>query len=807
MTAVTPTEVQYLNIAYFGRPADPASLGAWPASGATAAEVVAQFAGTGEYNTNTIIPNSVATPGGSRTINETNLINTFYQRLFGRLAQSSEIAGWTTALAQGTVNSDYLGITILNAALNLPADTEMRQVLVAKFDSAQLWTGDLYNDNTAASAYSSAQAINDGISFLNTVTTSTAATTAVTEAAVDSMTQAGGLAGGNAFRQIANNAILTNNANTNNAGTAPGFSPSGNLSNANDTISVGVFSGATIQDATTTDADVLVLDAAGFANSLNIVAGVETIQMAGAASLSANQLAGVTTINYANAGSLNNFSAAASAAINVFNTGVNALSAAAGVNSAVSISFSAVANSGTFNLAAGSTAISLTFNSGINSYNFAQSAEAARQSLVVGGAGSAFTLNLSNTASYTAAGGSISAGGNILVNNTGFSAGIFGTTANIFSFSTAGTNTYQVNVSGQNIATAQNFAGVSGLDVINFATTAGGNGFSGIDLSANFNNGALTLGFGTGMSAGGGLTGLFVANDIRVSATSGSITATTNSLTLNFLSDSATSGLTFSAGAIQVSAVETINMNMYGSGGSFNIENAFSAAQATTLNVNSTANGFLSITAANVAGLTGFRTFGFSQADGGVTFLLGTGFNSAVNTSYSLVAGSGGDTINFRNIMTAGGDFASILSAKSQMNQIDISDGGNDVIRLGFGTGLAQASSFLTAASAGNLFRANIIGFGVGDILSFTQNNTAGLTVATLTGNSLSQAGAGVGTTGLIGLFYDGTDTLVFFCGTALVSAVAGYSAVALNAVLEGGDFSNAARWSLNAQGALQLTA
>ncbi len=74
-----------------------------------------------------------------------------------------------------------------------------------------------------------------------------------------------------------------------------------------------------------------------------------------------------------------------------------------------------------------------------------------------------------------------------------------------------------------------------------------------------------------------------------------------------------------------------------------------------------------------------------------------------------------------------------------------------------------------------------------------------------MTGNSLSQAA--VATTGLVGLFYDGADTLVFFGGTAHLSGKAGYSAVGLIGVLEGGDFSDAARWTLNAQGALQLTA
>ena len=131
MTVATAQGIQFLNLAYFGRPADPASLSAWPASGLSLEAIVLQFTGTAEYATNTVQPNSAVNPGGGRTFNDTNLINTFYQRLFGRLATSAEVAGWADALARGAVNYDYLGITILQAGLNLPADTEMRQVLIA----------------------------------------------------------------------------------------------------------------------------------------------------------------------------------------------------------------------------------------------------------------------------------------------------------------------------------------------------------------------------------------------------------------------------------------------------------------------------------------------------------------------------------------------------------------------------------------------------------------------------------------------------------------------------------------------------
>ena len=43
MAFATPQVVQLLNLAYFGRPADPHSLNAWQAAGQTASQVVAAF--------------------------------------------------------------------------------------------------------------------------------------------------------------------------------------------------------------------------------------------------------------------------------------------------------------------------------------------------------------------------------------------------------------------------------------------------------------------------------------------------------------------------------------------------------------------------------------------------------------------------------------------------------------------------------------------------------------------------------------------------------------------------------------------
>lgn len=185
MTAATATTVQYLNLAYFGRPADPASLSAFPATGMTDEQIVEAFVKTSEYTTNTITASTVGS-----TVNQTKLINLFYQRLFGRFAAAVEITGWTNAIATGAVNEEYLGITIMRAGLNLPVETEMRKVLVAKFDSAQAFTTNLSNNPASADAYSTSAAASSAASFLTGITTSTAATASEAATAVATMVAA-----------------------------------------------------------------------------------------------------------------------------------------------------------------------------------------------------------------------------------------------------------------------------------------------------------------------------------------------------------------------------------------------------------------------------------------------------------------------------------------------------------------------------------------------------------------------------------------------------------------------------------------
>ncbi|QNI66205.1 hypothetical protein [Synechococcus sp. BMK-MC-1] len=172
MAPATPFDVQGLNIAYFGRPADPNSLTAWGDAGFSPEQIVLEFVKTSEYQ------DAVAPFILEDAVDFTGLIDLYYTRLVGRNATISEISGWTEAILSGDVNFDYLGITIANAVLNLPDGTDIKDTLQAKLNSANIFSLELAADPDANAAYSGAEAAEIGVSFLNTVTSPPAATPA-----------------------------------------------------------------------------------------------------------------------------------------------------------------------------------------------------------------------------------------------------------------------------------------------------------------------------------------------------------------------------------------------------------------------------------------------------------------------------------------------------------------------------------------------------------------------------------------------------------------------------------------------------
>jgi len=100
--AVTTSQVQSLYVAYFGRPAEQAGLTYWTSqSGATVDQVSAAFAQQTEYTS--VYGN----------LSRAQTIDTLYQNLFGRSAQSNELTYW---LNSNDITVDRLALALVNGA-------------------------------------------------------------------------------------------------------------------------------------------------------------------------------------------------------------------------------------------------------------------------------------------------------------------------------------------------------------------------------------------------------------------------------------------------------------------------------------------------------------------------------------------------------------------------------------------------------------------------------------------------------------------------------------------------------------------
>lgn len=100
--AVTTSQVQSLYVAYFGRPAEQAGLTYWTAqANATVDQISAAFAQQAEY---TSVYGSLS---------RAQTIDTLYQNLFGRAAQSNELNYW---LNSSDITVDRLALALVNGA-------------------------------------------------------------------------------------------------------------------------------------------------------------------------------------------------------------------------------------------------------------------------------------------------------------------------------------------------------------------------------------------------------------------------------------------------------------------------------------------------------------------------------------------------------------------------------------------------------------------------------------------------------------------------------------------------------------------
>ncbi|MCS5698047.1 DUF4214 domain-containing protein [Cyanobium sp. FGCU-52] len=779
--ATTAADIQELYIAYFGRPADPAGLLYWiGVADQQGLLKTANFFGT--------------TPEFQQRIGSLSTeqaINTFYVNLFGRQADPAGLLFWTQKVQTGVFSLEDAGFYIANNTA--PADAT---VLSNKVQSAELWTKNLdTTDEILAFNTQSGQAA--GITFLTGVV-NTPATEAQTTAAIQQMVKdSGGSEGGITFNQIAPGAILTSNVNTNN-NQGPGFTPGNKLlTNASDTVVLNALDNAFIQDTFGSDNDIAKL--IGGATNVNSLVGIETIKFEGAAAFAAPVAQGIKSIEFNNfAGqAFNSFDQAQTALVTLQSKSqVVTLGNNGNAVSAVAITVGD-ANQGTLNFAGGGNGSAITFKvtgSAVTQFTFNAGLSRLRTLNVYAGSGqtNAFEFRLFAINNSFTAGSVLSAGGDftLALNNAN---AFLNTQGNVLSFNDGGVSTIALNAAGATVSA--NLTVVSGLNQLYIRNTQGG--AIGLTANVNVDKGVFTLSFQSAFLSQA-FTGAVGANGIVLSAQG--VSGGSDVLNLNFASFS---NFSLSNQAVVASGFETLNLNIFNTTGTFAISGGFNAQQANTFNLAANAGGSILL---GSAGTTGLRTFGLSQADGGVTFTVSTQIASAVKLD--TVFGAGVDVINLRNIangtanLSAGALLATtgaLADLIDGLNTIDISDGGADVVLLGF-----TAAQSRTASEQGLYQRASIAGFGVGDVLSFTQQVTTAAGVAVLAGLTDAQVSAGLGT-GNIGLFFDGTDTLVFFSGSGV--SAADDAPASLAGVLRGTNLATAARWNLNNQGALQLIA
>lgn len=734
MTVATAQAIQYLNLAYFGRPADPASLSAWPASGQSLSQIVLRFTATSEYATNTVAPNSVVNTNGSRTFNDTNLINTFYQRLFGRLAAASEVAGWADALARGAVNYDYLGLTILNAGLNLPVGTEMRSVLIAKFDSAQLYTGILFNSPVSAAAYSTSAAIQDGIAYNLATTTTTPQTFAQATAAVAEMVADSGAGGGQTFTLTTSSDTATANRFVGDIGINAGVVLN-TLNNGDRLTGSGT-------DASLNVTLVQNNGALGYTVTPALLSNISTVNAAFATVGGGN--AGAVTLNLSNATGVRNVALSDSTEANVvsniqsvlsniaitntasnqdFTFGANVLN---GTTDAVTLALSAVTG-GTVTIGAGYETISIvsggsaantitalagstpaTLNiSGTRGLTITNSLAAATTTINAANAAGNVAVTHTNAAVLTVTGG---AGNDTITLGATYVGGADGTANRDIINGGAGTNTLSITSAVANVAVAQ--ANVTNIQTIGISDAVVNN----INLTRFASATGLTFAAGVGgndFTFGSGNTVTF--NAAAGNAARGYIiggTGIADTLTLT----KAAGAISLGNGAQTFTGVEVLNVNTNTTAGGAltfagTLVMAPTAGGTSTVNVTGANNLVLTgaVTAANIDanGLTGTgslqmtaglaaagRIVGSSQADS----LVGSAGADIIN------AGAGNDTIfgGQGNDNLTGGtgndrfDYNNVNQALDAITDYTVADD-----QFGIATGLVNA-----AVAAGNVYTA-----------------------------------------------------------------------------------------------------
>lgn len=266
--------VQRLYVAYFNRPADPVGLAHWESKlpsdrAATQAELTALanqgFSGSSEY--------SNLYSGKSNT----QIIDSLYQNLFGRSAETAGLTSWALALSNGTQTFASIALQLTYSAQGTDATAIANKLTAAKAFTTAL-------DTTAEiTGYSGTAAAASARTWLATVTDSAASltnatTTSAINAAVSNATAAGASSSGQTY-------MLTAGVD----------SPA--ATERNDTF-IGTFGSATASDNSFGIGDVLDGGAGKDTLNLTVIGGADSAAGATVKNIETINIRGLDTVTF-----------------------------------------------------------------------------------------------------------------------------------------------------------------------------------------------------------------------------------------------------------------------------------------------------------------------------------------------------------------------------------------------------------------------------------------------------------------------------------------------------------------------------
>ncbi len=784
--------VQRLYVAYFNRPADPASLSVY--EGLLPTDRVATQAELQSLAEQYFSPSAEYTARYAGMSNS-QIINTMYQNLFGRDAEPAGLLSWTGKLNTGAETFASIALQLSYSAQGTDADS-----IAAKISAANAFTTEVASTSANIIGFSGNDAAASARSWLATVTDAASGTTA--EAGVAAAVTASVAAGNETTPDAAQSVVLTTATNNSTTGsgddtfsatpatlttgdTLDGGAGSDTLTVAADLTAAAAVGGFTLTNIETAQVNVTDGDTGNAhvltANMLN--SSATTITTSGLSTttnsdgVTYNNVAAGTTINLNSATNLDvtaNFVAAATA-------GTTAL----GTPDTVTVTL----NGNTATAAADGV---LTIGTGFETIDITSSGTASSLGDIV--TSTATTMNVSGTANLTVR------------------SALDATLETI----DASTMTGALAITTANDTSGQNTA-VAGVDVVD-VTITGGSGNDTITATANAadNELLITTGAGDDTVVIGATPGNATATNAGDTLTGGAGTDTL-SAAVNLVDDTITTALT------GVSGFETLNLSTSGGGGD-TVTVANVSSDITRVNISAvTAGAGLTVNwAAN--GTIGLNVAASITAGDTLTVDSGTGTSDALTITNMLTTGqmasatSGITTTDFETVTLNTGAYttaAAQLIGAINVGANTLNIAGSNGLTTTATNGIITATTIDASAMTGALVM-NVAAASVTTI-------TGGSAADTLLGDAASTINGGAGNDSITGgsgndtLNGDaGDDTLTTGAGTDTTNGGAGddtltYGAnVSANDVIGGGagtDTLSMTNASVITLGALGITA